>query len=334
MDAVRTAKSLWTRGLDRVGVYDRQLAKAAARPAWFILVYHRILADDDPGLINPELGVRLRFFRQQLAYYRAHFQLCTVADALAIQARGRRPERPLLSITFDDGYRDNATLGLPLLEAMACPATFFLCTGPIEQAGAYWWDVAAAAAAGPERDHWRAICAQLGVARTGGAKAQLGAVLAALWQRDLATIHAILRMDQLEQLGLAGVCPPAMTIEQVKELAAAGMEIAAHTLRHPNLTQESAAVVEAEIRGSKERLERWTGRPVVGFAPPGGHQDATVERVCQAEHLQYVASTERGVNEPLRAYHLERFAAPNLPLPALKRAMALALPARRLVQAA
>src|SRR5205814_1803382 len=47
-----------------------------------------------------------------------------------------------------------------------------------------------------------------------------------------------------------------------------GIEIGAHTMRHPILSHASAAEQHAEIAQSRAALERWTGAPVRAFAYP------------------------------------------------------------------
>jgi peptidoglycan/xylan/chitin deacetylase (PgdA/CDA1 family) len=68
-------------------------------------------------------------------------------------------------------------------------------------------------------------------------------------------------------VGVRGYTNPA----QLREMAAAGMEIASHGWRHEYLTAMSRAEARREIVESKDRLEQVLGREVVSFAPVGGH---------------------------------------------------------------
>ena len=60
---------------------------------------------------------------------------------------------------------------------------------------------------------------------------------------------------------------------EVRELHAAGLEIGAHTLAHPDLTRLPADRVRQEILESKARLEEAIGAPVSSFAYPFGRFD-------------------------------------------------------------
>ena len=43
-------------------------------------------------------------------------------------------------VTFDDGYRDNFDLAVPILKELNVPATFFIPTGFLESPSLPWWD--------------------------------------------------------------------------------------------------------------------------------------------------------------------------------------------------
>jgi peptidoglycan/xylan/chitin deacetylase (PgdA/CDA1 family) len=72
--------------------------------------------------------------------------------------------------------------------------------------------------------------------------------------------------------------------EQIVTMQASGLvEFGAHSLHHINLSQADAAQAQAEIMGSKERVEQLTGQPCVSFAYPFGRfSDETVELVKAA----------------------------------------------------
>lgn len=57
---------------------------------------------------------------------------------------------------------------------------------------------------------------------------------------------------------------------ECRALAAAGMEIGSHSVTHPHLAELGRAEVEAELTGSKARIEAELGRPCLHFACPFG----------------------------------------------------------------
>lgn len=66
-------------------------------------------------------------FRRQLAWYRRHYSNVTYEDLEAFLSRGiwTKP-KPGLLLSFDDGYRDNATVAAPLLEEFGFTGWFFV----------------------------------------------------------------------------------------------------------------------------------------------------------------------------------------------------------------
>ncbi len=314
-------KVLWSTFFDRVGHYDRRLGKAADQRLWFIPMYHRILRHEEADLFDFGLGVSKRHFDQHLAFFREHFHICAVQEALRIQSEEDWPDRPLLSITFDDGYLDNIDLALPLLQKHDCPATFFICTGPIVESHPFWWDLAIASATRRSGPHWQSLLTSLGVGPKRSAKAELYKVLERLWNLAYSDIEPIIDIDLAIREGLDQLCPERMQKHNVKVLSDQQMEIAAHTHHHPNLTKESELVIEDEIIRSRTLLQDWTGQPINGFATPRGLVDDRVKTICAKQDIAYVASTDCGANCDLNPYHLARFGVADEGVATLKRSL-------------
>jgi peptidoglycan/xylan/chitin deacetylase (PgdA/CDA1 family) len=86
-------------------------------------MYHKV--NDVPD--NP-VSVSTRQFDEQLHFLRQNHRVLAVDEAAQIIAGGYDfPARSVL-LTFDDGYQDNLTNALPILEKYQCPAVLFLPT--------------------------------------------------------------------------------------------------------------------------------------------------------------------------------------------------------------
>jgi peptidoglycan/xylan/chitin deacetylase (PgdA/CDA1 family) len=98
-----------------------------------------------------------------------------------------------------------------------------------------------------------------------------------------------------------GIRPPG-----VRKLIAAGWEIDAHTLTHPDLTAVDPARLREEVEGSREAIRKRFHVPVDFFCYPAGRYDAAVvEAVKRAGYLG-ATTTRYGLARPGELYTLAR----------------------------
>jgi peptidoglycan/xylan/chitin deacetylase (PgdA/CDA1 family) len=100
-----------------------------------IMAFHRV--NDD--LPEDGLTCRSQKFEEFCKFFLAHFTVLSLAE----QVEGCKSGRDMggtLSITFDDGYRDNFEVAAPILKSLDLPATFFVTTGFIGSPTVPWWD--------------------------------------------------------------------------------------------------------------------------------------------------------------------------------------------------
>lgn len=99
------------------------------------------------------------------------------------------------------------------------------------------------------------------------------------------TVFAIAgRLGQDNAWDAEGPRKPLMTADQLRAVAAAGMEIGSHGMRHVSLREVAdPASLADEVAGSRERLQKLTGAEVAGFCYPYGHLSGqAVQRVRAA----------------------------------------------------
>ena len=70
-------------------------------------------------------------FEKHLQYFLKTFSIVSLATICDMKASGTTPEKHTVALTFDDGFVNNLTIALPLLEKYGVPATFFVCTAGI-----------------------------------------------------------------------------------------------------------------------------------------------------------------------------------------------------------
>lgn len=71
-------------------------------------------------------GLDLPLFRRQIAFLKENFHVVTMEQVMeAAEGRAGLPDRSAL-LTFDDGYADNYTFALPILEEYGLQGSFFI----------------------------------------------------------------------------------------------------------------------------------------------------------------------------------------------------------------
>lgn len=240
-----------------------------------ILIYHRVHADPDPMLPGEVDAER---FDSQMGLLRRYCHPMPLADGVAGLRAGKLPPRAV-AVTFDDGYADNVTVALPILQRHSIKATFFIATGFLD-GGRMWNDTVIEAvrrAAGGELD-LRVL--DLKVEPLGDPAAR--GALAEKILRKVKHLHPTARLAKVEALKVqVGASLPGdlmMTSAQLCRLSDAGMLIGAHTINHPILCTLSDEEALAEIRDSRSRLEQITAQSVMVFAYPNGRPDVDYTR--------------------------------------------------------
>ncbi len=84
---------------------------------------------------------------------------------------------------------------------------------------------------------------------------------------------------------------PLMSWTELGEIASAGVELGAHSVRHPRLPELPDAGVEEEMAASRREIERRTGREVSSFAYPYGAVSPRV-RAIAGRHFSLACGVE------------------------------------------
>ena len=95
-------------------------------PRVTVMLYHRV-SDD----ARDNLTVGIEQFERQMAQLARHCQPVSLEHVLSLDAVPRGA-RPLVAVTFDDGYLDNFSHAAPILQRHRIPAAFFVSTGIVD----------------------------------------------------------------------------------------------------------------------------------------------------------------------------------------------------------
>jgi peptidoglycan/xylan/chitin deacetylase (PgdA/CDA1 family) len=105
-----------------------------------IVLFHRVLKQVTIEPTSPEAPwiVSENLFRQCLRFFHRHYNVVRLSDVWANRYQARPlPPNPLV-ITFDDGWTDNESIAMPVLQEFVLPAVFFVNTGVIDTDGTRW----------------------------------------------------------------------------------------------------------------------------------------------------------------------------------------------------
>jgi peptidoglycan/xylan/chitin deacetylase (PgdA/CDA1 family) len=269
-----------------------------------ILMYHRVLPDDVcRSYPLPTLAMPIGAFREQVEFLASHCEVLPVGELAGRPEEQSPSARPRVSITFDDGYRDNYEIAAPILEAAGVRATFFVTTGFVETGGPLWFDLAIDLLSRAPSDE----LAQVARAYFEAADAERLCARSAHipdWMELLKTLAPGNRSAFLDEIGTAVGSADmrgrfdAMTPAHVAELARRGHEIGSHTVHHPLLPQLSDPELDLELAHSMQSLTDWIGRAPAGFCYPNGdHSERVVDAVKRAGY-RYACTVEPGINMP------------------------------------
>ncbi|NJN68037.1 MAG: polysaccharide deacetylase family protein [Chloroflexaceae bacterium] len=276
--------------LFQAGVFD---AIYLARPRHLTtLAYHRVTDPSVPGFdtFKPNVSATPAAFAEQMDFVRQRFNIVAMEDVIAwLRGVGSLPVRPML-ITFDDGYRDNLTNALPVLQQRNLPATIFLTTGCVESAEPFWWDLVACCFA---HTPWQAADLPLIGWQQWSNEAERTLTMGRLIDRlrsipNDAKQAAVQQLPRLLEVTISDhrFAELFLTWEEVRAMTRHRITMGAHTHTHPIMTRIPLEQARAEAVKSRECIEAQTGQLVHSFAYTNGLEadfNPTVQAMLRQE---------------------------------------------------
>lgn len=181
-------------------------ALAVLFPPVAILTYHHIADCPADQADHRGLFVSPALFDRQLAWLAGRGYVSVTLDQIAASLKGQAPlPRRWVCITFDDGFRDNYTAALPLLQKHGFSATIFLVT------------------------------------------------------------------DRVGRSEPTGAWNDYLTLDDLRQMTAAGIQFGSHTHTHPRLTKLPSDAVAEELLESRRRMEEDFQLPPSWFCYPYGN---------------------------------------------------------------
>lgn len=288
--------------------WRRRSAMQREMPRIAVLMYHRVAEPlNDPW----KMCVRPRRFMEHMSVLRRH---CEVVDLASIQSTLERPRsRPVVAITFDDGYRDNLETALPILKDAGLPATLFLATDGINAQQPWWWDVLADLVMEPDLP--RSLDMPVGLGRVTWNLAEGAELLRdRLWEQisrlpgpEIDAVMAELcdwsgHEPRLDPLRLP------LTAGEVQKLIRSGLvSLGCHSASHLRMPVREPADCARELVTSRRACQDLAGVAPAAFAFPFGEYDQRCVELVEAAGFHLACTSDEGlVTETSHALSLPR----------------------------
>jgi FkbM family methyltransferase len=271
-----------------------------------VLLYHRVA--DEP-LDAQYLAVSPANFKEHLRELKSNYRTVPLRQLLEESQTGKTIPNTA-ALTFDDGYLDNLTQALPLLEKYGIHVTIFITAANVEQSRGFWWDRLEYLFLGshvlPEvldlNDNetnykWPLHTTQQKLA----AYDRITALLKTKPEYEIEEfVGELLRWAGLNEN--PGHFKPVLNISQLRQLSQSPhIEIGSHTLTHARLSALPVEQQKIEIVESRRKLESWIGKPVTILSYPyGAKADFTGDTkvIARQAGFQYAIANIQGSVSP------------------------------------
>lgn len=247
----------------------------------FIALYHGVAPTlENYGIYN----YRHKFilpdsFRSHLAWYQTRFHIVSLSSFIELSLRGEKLPKPLLAITFDDGYENVYRYAFPLLKEFGIPATVFLTTDLVERQIPLWVD-RLEHALGHTNLHKLDLMldGRKHSFPLGNSKEQMAAdIYLRDFLKKIPDQELKILLSEIESRTEAELAPVlettpyrGLTWEKIRLMAKGKIEFAPHTLSHPILSRLSSEEAKQEIIQSHSLLQERLGTSLPIFAYPNG----------------------------------------------------------------
>lgn len=262
------------------------------------LLYHRIAnLKNDKNL----LAVTPENFYAQMSYLKKNYPI------VRFEQDWNKITDDSVCITFDDGYRDNFTNALPILQELEIPATIFVSTGILNTSEEFWWDELERILLDRHKIYEKTFSLK-------------DDFFSCQWSTEsfsdrenlYDTLHWLMydkitvakRKDWIEQLRKWGQVGnigrkenQAMQTNEFK-INSPLLTIGAHTVNHPSLKSLTEREQRYEISQSIRDLEELLKQTIAVFSYPFGKKndyDTTTIEICKEENIYKAASNFPGL---------------------------------------
>jgi peptidoglycan/xylan/chitin deacetylase (PgdA/CDA1 family) len=277
-----------------------------------VLMYHRVLKDDDPYIpfIQPGMYVRESSFNRQLEFLSENYAIVSIQEMLGLIETGKvSKDRQYCVITFDDGWLDNYQYAFPLLKKFSAPATIFLTASFVGTNRFFWHEKVSklfylarrrfedsppsAMPTGNGGDGTVAMLRGHINSREPSATA-VDAAIETLKSLPVSRIDQV--VDELaEELSISLENERTMlSWQEIGEMSESGISFGSHTCEHRILTQIDSGEAAIEIKASMEKLRGKQLNYVPVFCYPNGRYNDEIRSLVIGAGYSAAVTTKLG----------------------------------------
>jgi len=249
-----------------------------------ILLYHNVFPDVEyQKRTKSRIAISRSAFERQVLWIKKHFRIVTLDEYVQHLDKGGKTPRNLISITFDDGIRSTFENVHSFLSKYKIPSTMFVTTYHLDSGNLLYFT------------YFYTLCYEseypsINVDDRVYPLSKMSERITACFKLSTAARNCgdpIKFAQELQQhypvQKVNSFLYEGMTSYQVKQAAQAGfMEIGAHTVHHPYLSQLEYPDQLIEISRGKETLETICGKPISFFAFPSGDYNKASLNIMEA----------------------------------------------------
>jgi peptidoglycan/xylan/chitin deacetylase (PgdA/CDA1 family) len=275
------------------GGFQRILQRRAKRGEVCVLGLHRILTESqvEQSYSEPAIVLKQATFEAFCEFVAEHFDVVPLQSVLRDLAE-RGSAKPRCVITFDDGWADNYSTALPVLQRFQFPVTIFLATAMMDSDSTFWVERVRAYAADP--GSWRelraGICERIGKSEQEVALSDVTEYFKRMSSERRDEVIAELIGD----LPQAGASDRMLSWQQVSEMSRAGVVFESHTDTHPLLPYEPLERIRLELRLAQQKLREHGAPAPCGFAYPNGSWNDAVRSLVRETGYTCAVTTQAG----------------------------------------
>jgi peptidoglycan/xylan/chitin deacetylase (PgdA/CDA1 family) len=269
------------------------------------IFYHSVVEKRDPENYYTYGAVEVKEFEAHAAELARSWQVLSLQEISEHLWEGRKLPERAVHITFDDGFRNNL-IAAEILDRYRLPWTLFVVADAVLNGFQPWYlRLVDAVTTASKIIQWSGRCYDLSQfeGKVRFSKEVKAVTLSALACDHLALLEEILRQNGLERRGESRW--PFLSLDELRQLCGAGIEIGNHSSRHPNLARCSPEELFYEVTSSRERLQSALGCPIRFFSYPDGRYNRAVISQVRQEHELAVATQDPA--QPDNIFELQRF---------------------------